>query len=247
MRGALETHFSGSAVESMRAFYRALPGQPRASWPRMMHGMGYNFEFYDALFALVLANVQLSFDEGDYTPRHEAMQAALLPFCSEFGIELGRELRRSHRRLYAQFFEAATGSVMPERYPRGDDNQWLAASRRWAERMRSRLATPGGSVDCARYSLGYLWAVEHLSVHEFELMRGAWHAVGVEAPYLDAHCEVEGDHDTYATRALLAFGAPEDPLVREAIRAHEADLGGYYAELTTLVGRGDPPPPADRA
>jgi hypothetical protein len=165
------------------------------------------------------------------------MQAALLPFCSEFGIELGKELQRSHRRLYAELFESATGVRMPERYPRGDDNPWLATSRRWATRMRGRLDAPAGTVERARYSLGYLWAVERLSIHEFEMMREAWSGVGVKAAYLDAHCEVEGDHDTYATRALLAFATPGDAIVREAIRAHEADLGGYYEELGALLAQ----------
>jgi hypothetical protein len=237
MFDALERHLAGSAVDAMRAFYQALPGEPRGSWPRLMHGMGYNFEHYDALFALVLANVQLSFDDGDYTPRHEAMQAALLPFCSEFGIELGQGLRRSHRSLYAEFFEVATGSALPERYPHGGADPWLTTSRRWAERMRARLASPGGSLERARYSLAYLWAVERLSVHEFEMMRTAWNGLGVSAPYLDAHCEVEGEHDAHATRALLAFVSPEEPTVRRAIRDHEADLGGYYRDLIPLLGR----------
>ena len=237
MLDSLERNLSGRAVASMNGFYRKLPGQPRASWPAMMHGMGYNFELYDALFALVLANVQLSFDEGDYTPRHEAMQKALLPFCSEFGIELRQDLQRSHRSLYAEFFETATGAAMPERYPRGDDNPWLAASRRWAAHMRARLAAPRTALDCARYSLGYLWAVERLSVDEFALMRAAWNELGVKSAYLDAHCAVEGDHDAYATRAVLAFVSPDEPLVGEAIRAHEDDLAGYYGELVTLLAR----------
>jgi hypothetical protein len=236
MLGVLERNFTGSAVESMRGFYRALPREPRSEWPRMMHGMGYNFEFYDALFALVLATVQLSFDEGDYTPRHQAMQAALLPFCSEFGIELGQDLRRTHRSLYAEFIHIATGAVMPERYPPGDDNPWLVVSRRWAARMRARLAGPDGSVERAQYALGYLWAVERLSVQEFGLMRAAWRGLGVEAAYLQAHCEVEEDHDAYATRALLAFASAEEPSVRRAIRDHEEDLAGYYAELARLLG-----------
>ena len=235
---AFEAHFTGEAVRAMRSFYAALPTVPRASWPEMMHGMGYNFEFYDALFALVLANVQLSLGDGDYTPRHEAMQAALLPFCSEFGIELGRGLQRSHRSLYAELFEVATGAVMPERYPSSGGNPWLESSRRWADCMRARLDGPGDSFARARYALGYLWAVEHLSVHEFSLMRGAWHALGVRAAYLDAHCAVEEDHDACATRAVLAFATPDDPLLASAVRAHEEDLGGYYRELGSLLGLG---------
>src|SRR5271155_3667965 len=131
MLEALERNLTGSAVLSIHAFYRALPRAPRSAWPGLMHGMGYNFEFYDALFALALANVQLSMVEGDYTPRQAAMQAALLPFCSEYGLELRQDLQRTHRSLYTAFYETATGSSMPERYPAGADNPWLEVSRRW--------------------------------------------------------------------------------------------------------------------
>jgi hypothetical protein len=236
MLETLERNLTGCAVTSIHAFYhRALRRAPRAAWPAMMHGMGYNFEFYDALFALALANVQLSMVEGDYTPRQAAMQAALLPFCSEYGVELGRDLQRTHRSLYAAFYETATGLPMPERYPTGGDNPWLDVSRRWAERMRSRMATPGTAIDRARYSLGYFWAIERLSIDELETMRLAWNGLGVNAAYLDAHCAVEGDHDAYATRALLAFACADEPIVREAVAAHEADLAGYYEELALLV------------
>ena len=235
MLEALERNLTGSASQAIENFYGALGRAPRATWPAIMHGMGYNFEFYDALFALALANVQLSMVEGEYTPRQAAMQAALLPFCSEYGVELGQELQRTHRSLYADFYETATGSPMPERYPPGADNPWLEVSRRWAERMRSRLAATGSAMDRARYSLGYFWAIERLSIDELETMRTAWNGLGVNAAYLDAHCAVEGDHDAYATRALLAFASADEPAVCQAIRAHEADLAGYYDELTLLA------------
>jgi hypothetical protein len=44
-----------------------------------MHGMGYNFEHYDALFATMIANLQMALDDCDYTARHRAVQFALLP------------------------------------------------------------------------------------------------------------------------------------------------------------------------
>ncbi|MFO0757918.1 MAG: iron-containing redox enzyme family protein [Byssovorax sp.] len=230
-----EATFTGEATAAMERFYTALPSVPRAAWPAMMHGMGYNFEYYDALFALVLATVQLSLGEGDYTPRHMAMQAALLPFCSEFGIELGQPMQRSHRALYAELYQRANGEALPERYPRTDDNPWFAASRRWTAKMRARLEGGGDSVERARYALGYLWAIEHLSVQEFDRMREAWGKMGVSAPYLEAHCAVEEEHDAYATRAMLAFCKPDDPLLLAAMRAHEEDLGGYYRELCGLL------------
>lgn len=236
MKGSLEQYLGGEAGRAIHAFYDALPGLPRSEWPALMHGMGYNFEHYDALFAQVIANLQMALDDCDYTARHRTVQLALLPFCSEYGIELKHDLQHNHRHLYADFFRAATGTALPERYPRADDNRWLAVSRRWASRMRDALVHRGtGDAERARFNLGYYWAIEHLSIVEMDTMRFAWNALGVQATYLDAHCAVEEDHDAYATRAVLAFTTPDDEVVVRAIRAHEADLAGYYDELTAMA------------
>lgn len=244
---ALAAHLRGHAEAAVGEFYSVLPRAPRGSWPTLLHGMGYNFEFYDALFALISSSVQLSLldPEADYTPRHEAMQNVLQPFASEFGIEAGRPLQRSHRQLYAEFFVRATGEKIPERYT--GESPWLTISRRWAAKMQDRIAPKGeplGSIAGARYALGYHWAVERLSIAEFGAMRDAWRKLGVEAAYLDAHHAVEPEHDECASRAVLVFASASDPRVVEGIRDHEDDLAGYYRELTTLLraddGRGHP-------
>jgi hypothetical protein len=236
MSRLLAQHLSGEAHRALRGFYAVLPSVPRDEWPALMHGMGYNFEHYDALFAVMIANLQMALDDCDYTARHRAVQLALLPFCSEYGIELNRDLQHNHRHLYAEFYRIATGQPLPERYPREDDNSWLAVSRRWAARMRDTIACRGAAdAERARFNVGYCWAVEHLSIAEFALMRDAWNGLGVRAPYLDAHCAVEDDHNAYASRAVLAFTTADAPAVVEAIRAHEADLAGYYDELTAMA------------
>jgi hypothetical protein len=237
MKGSLDRHLAGEAQRAIRTFYgEVLPAVPRAEWPALMHGMGYNFEHYDALFAQVIANLQGALDDSDYTPRHRAVQLALLPFCSEYGIELEQDLQHNHRHLYADFFRAATGQSQPERYPREADNRWLAISRRWARRMRAQISCADASdAERARFNLGYYWAIEHLSIPELTTMKHAWNGLGVEATYLDAHCAVEEDHDAYATRAVLAFTTVDDEVVGRAIRAHEADLAGYYRELTAMA------------
>lgn len=236
MSRLLERHLGGEAGRAIRAFYEALPGVPRGDWAALMHGMGYNFEHYDALFATMIANLQMALDDCDYTARHHAVQLALLPFCSEYGIELKQDLQHNHRHLYADFYRAATGQALPERYPRDDRNPWLAASRRWAARMRDAIACPSAAeTERARFNLGYYWAVEHLSIAELATMREAWNGLGVQAAYLDAHCAVEDDHNAYAARAVLAFTTADDPVVVRAIRAHEADLAGYYDELTQMA------------
>jgi hypothetical protein len=43
-----------------------------------MHGMGYNFEHHDALFATMIANLQMALDDCDYTARHRACSSR---FC----------------------------------------------------------------------------------------------------------------------------------------------------------------------
>lgn len=237
MEGALDGLLDGRGERAVQAFYAALPGLPAAGRPALLAGMGYNFECYDALFALMAANVQLSMDGGDYTPRHRAMQNLLLPFASEFGVEPGRPLARAHRELYADFYRRVAGAPLPERYG-GDENPWLAVSRRWARRMSAALACPGmAPLDRAKFNLGYHWAVERLSIDEFAAMRAGWAACGVSAPYLDAHCAVEEEHGAAARAAVLAMAPADDPLVARAAAAHEDHLAGYYAELLALLPR----------
>ncbi len=236
MSRLLEQHLSGESARAIRTFYGALPSVPRREWPALLHGMGYNFEHYDALLAAMITKLQMALDDCDYTARHRAVQLALLPFCSEYGIELKQDLQRNHRHLYADFYRMATGQDLPERYPRDDHNRWMATSRRWAVHMRGMIACQGATeAEGARFSLGYYWAVEQLSIAEFSMMRDAWNGLGVQASYLDAHCAVEDDHNAYAARAVLAFTTADDPIVVRAIRAHEADLAGYYDELAVMA------------
>lgn len=236
-KGSLDQYLGGEAQRAIRTFYsEVLPAVPRTEWPVLMHGMGYNFEHYDALFAQVIANLQMALDDCDYTARHHTVQLALLPFCSEYGIELKHDLQHNHRHLYADFYRIANGRSQPERYPSEQDNRWLAVSRRWAKVMRNEIACPDASdSERARFNLGYYWAIENLSIPELTTMKVAWNALGVQATYLDAHCAVEEDHNAYATRAVLAFTTVDDEVVARAIRAHEVHLAGYYRDLIALA------------
>lgn len=224
--------FSGEADASIREFYALLPRVERASWPEMLLGLGYNFEAYDSLFALMCANVQTSLESTEYTRRHRCLQALLQPFASEYGLEAGRPLGRTHRALYAEFYQRACGRAWPERYPEDAGRPWLALARRWARAMESRLSV---ARDRALYSAAYHWAVESLSIPEFESMRAAWNGLGVFAPYLDAHCAVEPEHADWATQAVLALAELSHPVVREAVAAHERDIAGFYREAALLA------------
>jgi len=229
----------------MIRYYQTLPSIARREWPALLTGMGYNFEFYDGMFALMAANVQLSMDGTDYRARFRAMQALLRPFCSEFGIEPERGLMKSHRELFGEFYRSATGEAMPERYPRSPLNPWLKISRRWARVMRRRLDCAGADgLDRAAFNIGYHWAVEHLSIEEFRLMRQAWESLGIRAAYLDAHCEVEEEHARCAVAAVTAaqhLGGGVGAAIRRAAEAHESDLAGYYAEMTRFALQRRPP------
>ena len=96
----------------------------------------------------------------------------------------------------------------------------------------------------AKFNLGYHWAVEYLSVCEFDLMRAAWQGMGADAAYLDAHCMVEEEHAGCASEAVFALADADDPIVNAAVRAHEADLTGFYVDSTRLAAactRAEPP------
>jgi hypothetical protein len=93
------------------------------------------------------------------------------------------------------------------------------------------------AVQRARYDLGYHWSVEYLSVEEFDELRIGWHAVGIDAPYMNAHCDVESEHADCATGAITAFTSIDDPLVLKGLRDHEDDLEGFYQDCTELIRR----------
>ena len=224
---------NGDAKYALDEFYtRRLSEVPKAQWSRMMHGMGYNFEYYDYMFSIMSSHVQGALD-SDYTVRYNTMQHLLQPYCSEFGIEVARPLGRTHRQLYKEFYELVNGHKMPERYPSGA-NEWLSISKKWADCMLHRLLRPNSTpTERAKYNVAYHWAVEYLSQLEFELMRDGWKAQGVNAAYLDAHCAVETEHSNHATAALLTCAKAHEAIVKEAVQDHEEDLAGYYREIST--------------
>jgi len=232
----LVEHLSGTSLRAMQRFFDAMRAVPADAWPEMLVGLGYNYEYYDTLFALMSAHVQGSLDESDYTARYRAMQNLLRPFASEYGIEPARALAKTHRQLYAEFYAAVTGRPIPEQYPRDDRNPWLMTARHWTRRMTNTIAcTDRPALYRAKFNLGYHWAVEYLSVCEFDLMRLAWQGMGADAAYLDAHCMVEEEHAGCASEAVFALADPGDPVVRAAVRAHEADLTGFYADSTRFA------------
>lgn len=93
-----------------------------------------------------------------------------------------------------------------------------------------RCTTGQGSVRNSQLVLGYHWAVEHLSVCEVDLMRTAWRSMGVDATYLNAHGMVEAEQAGCAAAAVFALAEPDDPVVSAVVRAHEADLTGFYVD-----------------
>jgi hypothetical protein len=232
----LAEHLSGTALGAMQGFFETMQGVPAHTWSDMFVGLGYNYEYYDTLFALMAGHVQGSLDESGYTARYRAMQSLLRPFASEYGIEPARPLFKTHRQLYAEFYAAVVGRPLPERYPGDERNPWLVTARRWARCMTDTIACADRpALERAKFNLGYHWAVEHLSVFEFELMRTAWRNMGVDATYLNAHCMVEEEHSGCASEAVFALAEPDDPSVSAAIRTHEAELTGFYVDSARLA------------
>jgi hypothetical protein len=201
-----------------------------------MLGMGYQYESFDMMFALIAYNVQATHDESDYRARYMTMQNVLQPFCSEYGIEPERPLASPHRKLYLDFYESVTGRKWPSTYPPASAGPWINNGRFWADRMINNLKCQGMSaMDRAKYNLGYHWSVEYLSIGEFEQLREGWKRAGMDGAYIQAHCDVEPEHASCATAAIAEFGVVDDVLVRRGIRDHEYDLVGFYTENTELV------------
>jgi hypothetical protein len=234
----LVASLTGNSLAAIQSFCRRLPELPKSSYAKALLGMGYLYEAFDLMFAVIASNIQETHDESDYKSRYQTMQNVLRPFASEFGIEPGRPLLNPHRKLFLDFYRKASGEIWPSHYPANSDNPWLTCGRHWTNVMLSNLRRSDlGTIDKAKYNLGYHWSVEFLSVGEFDNLKIGWHSVGIDAVYLDAHCDVEEEHAGCAAAAIAAFASPDDPLVIRGIRDHENDLAGFYKECTTLIGK----------
>jgi len=237
-RQKLLASVEGRSRAAIRSFCQHLPALPRSAYARALTGMGYLYEAFDLMFAIIATNIQATHDQSDYRARYLTMQNVLRPFASEFGIEPDRPLQRPHRKLYLDFYQAATGQPWPSHYPADSSNPWLKCGRHWTNMMIQNLqAKDLDAVQRARYDLGYHWSVEYLSVEEFDELRIGWHAVGIDAPYMNAHCDVESEHADCATGAITAFTSIDDPLVLKGLRDHEDDLEGFYQDCTELIRR----------
>lgn len=234
----LASYLTGRAVDAVRTFCQRMPELPKVRYADALLGMGYLCESFDLLFAVIACNVQATQDESDYKARYRAVQNVLRPFASEFGIEPARPLLNPHRELFSKFYELATDASWPSHYPSSTDNPWLQRGRHWAARMHTNLLQGDlGPTDRAKYNLGYHWAVEYVSIGEFEELTAAWHRLGIRSPYLSAHCEVEPEHASCATAAITSFCPLDDPLVIRGIRDHEDDLAGFYTDFIGLIDR----------
>lgn len=236
--GKLLASLSGNALECIKLFCQRLPDLPKASYARALLGMGYLYEAFDLMFATITSNIQATADLSDYQARYRTMQNVLRPFASEYGIEPDRPLMSPHRKLFADFYRVAAGEPWPAQYPANSDNPWLKCGRHWTDVMLSNLRRDDlGPLDTAKYDLGYHWSVEFLSIAEFDQLKDGWRSVGIDAPYMNAHCDVEPEHADCATTAVVAFGAIDDPLVHRGVRDHENDLAGFYTECAELIER----------
>jgi hypothetical protein len=232
----LTASLTGTAELAIKKFCQTVPELPKQAYPEAMVGMGYQYESFDMMFALIAYHVQATHDESDYRDRFMTMQNVLQPFCSEYGIEAGRPLANPHRKLYLDFYESVTGKKWPSVYPPSSAGHWINNGRFWADRMINNLKCHGmTSMDRAKYNLGYHWSVEYLSIGEFEQLREGWRKAGFDGAYIQAHCDVEPEHANCATAAIAEFGIVDDALVRRGIRDHEYDLVGFYTENTELV------------
>lgn len=232
----LDSYLKGTAVSSINEFCQSLRYLPKYKYAEALLGMGYQYESFDLMFALIACSIQASVDYSDYCARYQTMQAVLQPFASEFAIEPERKLGSPHRKLYADFYKKATSENYPSFYPSSATNPWLACGKKWANIMIARLENKALTImDRAKYNLGYHWSVEYLSIHEFDLLKAAWTELNIFAPYLQAHCNVEEEHAGCATSAVKYFCSIEDPLVRKGVLDHEEDLVGFYSECKNLI------------
>src|SRR3990167_10611702 len=100
----LDSFLKGTAIRSIRKFCENLHALPKDKYREALLGMGYQYESFDLMFAIIATSIQATVDYSDYFTRYQTMQAVLQPFASEFGIEPNRKLANPHRKLYADFY-----------------------------------------------------------------------------------------------------------------------------------------------
>ena len=206
----------------------------------------YNLESFNPVFAAVLLKVQCTIGQSDYERRDAALQCLIVPLAGEYGLAAEYKLGKTHRQLFADFYESVTGepltALVARRTPSSHAEALFAA-------MLRDVAGGGGGADAmeqASYALGYNLAVEYLAAYEKTWMLEAFQVLDarVLAPqgrtvdwvFLEVHAVGEPLHAELGHDAVTAVvPAAHAAILRRAMGDHDRDFAAFYNALADML------------
>ncbi|CAG9463340.1 unnamed protein product [Pedinophyceae sp. YPF-701] len=240
----------GHSVKALRRFNDNLAKLDASNWQQRLrpvfNELAHNLETFNPAFTAVVLKVQMTIGASDYDRRDAALQNLIQPLAGEYGLNIGEELGKTHRRLFAEWYESVMGeelsALLAERV------KPVHSERFFAEMMRD--ITNGGNrvhpLEQASYAIGYNLAIEYLADYEKTWMLDSFRAFDkrvlsplgrdVEYTFLVVHAEHECEHAAIGHAAATEM-VPETHMrtVREAMHKHDRDMGRFYDALADML------------
>lgn len=95
------------------------PMQTKERMWRAWNELCFNLESFNPIFTAVMLKVQCTIGLSDYEARDEALQQLIVPLGGEYGLSAGSPLKKTHRQLFAEFYESVTGDKLTALLERG--------------------------------------------------------------------------------------------------------------------------------
>jgi len=241
---------NGQSIYWLRRFNDALAALPddeekvHAIMRPVWNELAYNLESFNPLFTACLLKVQNTLGSSDYEARDAALAHLIQPLAGEYGLHHSIPMGRTHRQLFAEFYESVTGEPLAKLM--ADEEQPPRAAKELYESMLTDVTTGGGRedpIEQASYALGYNLAVEYLAQYEKGWMLDSFRELdrrvlapagkSVEWLFLEVHADGEPEHADLGHAAVAAFAPQEfEDAVRQGIRDHDTDFSAFYETIT---------------
>lgn len=241
---------NGESVKALRRFNDTLenisPEVFESRMWRVWNEFSYNLESFNPVFTACLLKVQCTLGHSDYVRRDDCLRSLIQPLAGEYGMHNDQPMGKTHRKLFAEFYQSVTGSALEELLAAGVRP---AASEHLFACMMRDITTGGGNSDGiqqASYALGYNLAVEYLAAYEktwllesFQKMDNRFltaQGKSVDWLFLEVHAIGEPEHAELGHDAVAAF-VPEShkETLRTAMKAHDTDFADFYNALTDML------------
>jgi hypothetical protein len=241
---------NGLSVRALRRFNDNVAKLDASTWqPKLksvFNELAHDLETFNPAFTATVLKVQMTIGHTDYDRRDIALQNLIQPLAGEYGINIDMPLGKTHRRLFAEWYESVVGEPLSDLL---DAKIAPVHSEAMFSKMMSDISSGGGHSDVveqASYALGYNLAIEYLADYEKTWMLDSFRtfdenvlsALGktVEYLFLEVHAEHECEHAAIGHTAVVSV-VPEKhvDIVREAMIKHDKDLATFYNALADML------------